>query len=223
MREVVVGFFSFTEVPAEAEADYDRWHRFDHLPEQYGIDGVVYGQRWVATPGCRAARLVDDPDIGRAGHVTLYLMTEPVAATLQEFADLAVTLRTAGRWFDRRTAVEFGAWRVDDRRASPRALVRAEVVPWRPSTGVYVVVEDEPGGPPDLGALVAVDGVAGAWSFSVDPAIANPAWRRPRHRITVAWLDGDAVTTAGGLAQALADRAGAIVHAGPYEPAGDRG
>jgi hypothetical protein len=220
VREVVVGFFSFTEVPADAEDDYDRWHRFDHLPEQYAIDGVVYGQRWVATPRCHAARLVDDVELARAGHVTLYLMTEPLTATLAEFADLAVGLREAGRWFDRRRAVEFGAWRVEARAASPSALVRPEVVPWRPSTGAYLVVQDDHAGAVDVDAIVAVDGVAGAWSFRVDPTIDNPTWRRPPHRITVAWLDGDPVDTATALAGTLATSAGGIVYAGPYEPAG---
>jgi hypothetical protein len=219
VREVVVGFFSFTEVPAGAEEDYDRWHRFDHLPEQYAIDGVAYGQRWVATPRCRAARLADDVELAQAGHVTLYLMTEPLAATLAEFADLAVELREAGRWFERRRAVEFGAWRVVARSASPSALVRPEVVPWRPSTGVYLVVQDEAAAV-DLDVVVAVDGVAGAWSFRADPGIENPTWRRPAHRITVAWLDGDPAETAAALAGPLASSAGGIVHAGPYEPAG---
>ena len=41
------GFFSFTEVtdPAEHRA-YNEWHQLDHLPEQFPLPGVVYGQRW---------------------------------------------------------------------------------------------------------------------------------------------------------------------------------
>ena len=220
MRQVVVGFFSFTEVPPDAEEAYDRWHRLDHLPEQYAIDGVAYGQRWVATPRCAAARLVDDPELGRARHVTLYLMTEPVGPTLAEFAGLAVELRDAGRWFERRTAIEFGAWRVDERRAAVHALVRAEVVPWRPSTGAYMVVQRDDVQPVDIDALVAADGVAGAWSFRVDAAMENPTWRRPPHRITVLWLDGDPLDAAAALAAPLAARRGGIVLAGPFEPAG---
>jgi hypothetical protein len=219
VREVVVGFFSFTEVPADADRAYDEWHRLDHLPEQFAIDGVAYGQRWVATPRCAAARLVDDAMLGRARHLTLYLMTEPVEATLAEFAALAVDLRHEGRWFDRRDAVAFGAWSVEDRRAASRVRVRAEVVPWRPSNGVYVVVEDDVAGTPDLDALVAVDGVAGAWSFRVDPSLQNPSWRRPSHRVTVLWLDGDPVEVAAELVPVLAPGRAGIVHAGPYEPA----
>jgi hypothetical protein len=219
VRNVVVGFFSFTEVPADAEDAYDRWHRFDHLPEQYAIDGVAYGQRWVATERCAEARLVDDPELRRARHLTLYLMTEPVGPTLDEFARLAVELREAGRWFDRRSAAEFGAWRVDDRRAAPRVLVRAEVVPWRPATGAYVVVQRDDTAPVDLDVLVDIDGVAGSWSFSVDPTIQNPTWRRPSHRITFLWLDGDPVAAAAALAAPLAASRADIVHAGPYEPA----
>lgn len=219
MREVVVGFFSFTDVPADAERAYDEWHRLDHQPEQFAIDGVAWGQRWVATSRCAAARLVDDPVLGRAGHLTLYLLTEPVDATLAEFAALAVELRRAGRWFDRREAVAFGAWSVDERVAAPRVRVRAAVVPWRPSTGVYAIVEDGVAGAPDLDALVAADGVAGAWSFRVDESVQDASWRRPSYRITALWLDGDPVEAAAAVAPVLEERRSRIVHAGPYEPA----
>ena len=51
----VIGFFSFTEVTDPgAHRAYNEWHQFDHLPEQFSIDGIVFGQRWVYTPACRA-------------------------------------------------------------------------------------------------------------------------------------------------------------------------
>ena len=52
----VLGFFSFTEVtdPSAHEA-YNAWHQLDHLPEQFTIDGILFGRRWVRSPRCRAA------------------------------------------------------------------------------------------------------------------------------------------------------------------------
>ena len=53
-----LGFFSFTEITDPAEHhSYNEWHQLDHMPEQYPLDGIAYGQRWVSTPACRAARV----------------------------------------------------------------------------------------------------------------------------------------------------------------------
>ena len=49
-----IGFFSFTEITDPAEHhSYNEWHMLDHMPEQYPIPGIAYGQRWVSTPACR--------------------------------------------------------------------------------------------------------------------------------------------------------------------------
>lgn len=206
MRDVVAGFFAFTEVPPHAQGAYDEWHRLDHLPEQYAIDGVALGQRWVANPSCLAARVGGPGDpLLRAQHLTLYLMTEPLEATLVEFRQLAVDLRAAGRFFADREAHLAGPWPVAGRAAAPRVLVRPEVVPWRPATGVYAAVGVAGDDPTALEELVGVAGVAGAWSFD-DGAL----------RIDVLWLDGDPLAVAADLAPLVV---GARL-AGPYVPAG---
>ena len=65
MAKVQIGFFSFTEITDPAEhRSYNEWHQLDHMPEQYPLAGVVFGQRWVSTPACRRARAYDDPDPG---------------------------------------------------------------------------------------------------------------------------------------------------------------
>ena len=58
----MLGFFSFTEVtdPSAHEA-YNAWHQLDHLPEQFTIDGITFGQRWVRSPRCRAAEAATRP------------------------------------------------------------------------------------------------------------------------------------------------------------------
>lgn len=178
MRAVRAGFFAFTNVPEHARAAYDAWHRLDHLPEQYAIDGIALGQRWAAVA----------PGPVLADFCTLYLVADPVEATLAEFRGLAAELRAAGRFFEDREAIAFGALHVEQRAAAPRVLVRPDVVPWRPHSGVHVLLDD-PAAPE---ALVALDGVAGAWSFARGPDLTHATWRMPYDRITVCWLDGDA-------------------------------
>ena len=54
MAKVRIGFFSFTEITDPAEhRSYNEWHQLDHMPEQFPLPGVVFGQRWVSTPACR--------------------------------------------------------------------------------------------------------------------------------------------------------------------------
>ena len=61
MAKVRLGFFSFTEITDPSEhRSYNEWHQLDHMPEQYPLPGVVFGQRWVSTPACRRARAYDD-------------------------------------------------------------------------------------------------------------------------------------------------------------------
>jgi hypothetical protein len=180
-----LGFFSFTEVPAEHDRDYDRWHRLDHLPEQFAIPGVVWGERWTIGDD----RVTTDDGLARCRYLTLYLMREPLAETLARFRHLAAELRDAGRFFEHRTPHLAGGFDVVDRWAAPHALVRPEVVPWRPATGAFVAVGSAP-------AAVGVDGVAGAWTFRTSVAHTHPTWPTRDATITVAWFDGDPVATA---------------------------
>ncbi len=98
-NKVKVGFFSFTEItdPTEHHA-YNEWHQLDHMPEQFPLRGIVYGQRWVSTPACRAARTASGPRLDAIHYMTLYLITEPVDETLQEFRQLGRDLYDAGRF-----------------------------------------------------------------------------------------------------------------------------
>lgn len=36
---------------------YNEWHHLDHRPENLLLEGVMWGERWVQTPDCRAAAL----------------------------------------------------------------------------------------------------------------------------------------------------------------------
>jgi hypothetical protein len=184
----VLGFFSFTEVtdPATHRA-YNEWHRLDHLPEQFSLDGVLFGQRWVCTPACREARVAVSPRLEPCHYVTLYLMRGP--EVLPEFVALAQRLRRADRFFAHRQAHLSGPFEVRSRWVSPRVKVSAAVIPHRPARGIYVVA-----GPAiDGEALVAHEGVAGAWAFADVDADADADSGRT---ITVAFIDGDLDETA---------------------------
>lgn len=210
---VEVGFFSFTEVPAASHRAYNEWHQLDHLPAQQVLPGIALGERWVCTPACYAAAPVLDPTLGRAQYLTLYLMTEPVEATLAGFRALAVDLRDQGRFFGDRESHRFGGWRLTGQVAAGRVLVDPAVVPWRPAAGVVCVVEPTSSNRVALADLAAFDGVAGAWRFERDEAVQHPSWVTADERITVAWVDGDLHAVAASLATGVP----AATHVAPYE------
>jgi len=203
--KVRLGFFSFTEITdPNGHRAYNEWHQLDHMPEQFPLDGVAFGRRWVSTPACRAARVASGPRLDPIHYLTCYLMTEPVARTLEEFAALAVELRAAGRWFDDRRAVLSGPFPLVDGAAAARVRVSAAAVPWRPERGVYAVVHDATTAAADPAEWCAVPGVAGAWAFADE-----------RRAITVAWLDDDPLAVADRVADLVP--AGAEL-AGPFTP-----
>jgi hypothetical protein len=195
----VIGFFSFTEVtdPGGHRA-YNKWHQFDHLPEQFSIDGIVFGQRWVATPACRAAGLEPGPLLSRCHYMTLYLMRDVEA--LPEFFELAVRLREEGRFFAARISHLSGPFTVDGRWVAPGLVLSVAAVPFRPAHGIYVVV----GRGVDGERMAAEPGVAGAWSFS---ALADGDGPGGQRHITVAFIDGDLFSTAANLGKWLSDPA----------------
>jgi hypothetical protein len=235
MNKVKVGFFSFTEItdPSEHRA-YNLWHQLDHLPEQYRIPGVVHGERWVSTPACAAARLVADDSLAATHYMTLYLMSEPVDATLREFSDLGYQLRSLGRFHAHRRPLLAAPHVWLDAAAARRVLVDAEAVPYRPNRGIYVVVEE-----PTTDDVAATDewvrslhlswaprvcevpGVVGLWQFASSPRLQGPGWAEGARRITVCWLDDDPLETADRLRPAIEERLASPVvrctYAGAFE------
>ncbi len=220
MNKVKVGFFSFTEITDPAEhRSYNEWHQLDHMPEQYPLLGMAFGQRWVSTPACRAARAVDGALLGAVHYVTLYLMTEPVEGTLEQFHALGGRLRELGRFHEHRRALLSGPFDVDTVAAAPRVLVSAEAVPYRPNRGAYIVVEEGPAAPVDTAALLEVPAVAGVWSFISDTERSG-AWRPGRRRVTVCFLDDaplDASADLGEVVRRGRPDAAGVIHAGPVE------
>jgi hypothetical protein len=230
VSKVKLGFFSFVEVtdPA-AHRSYNEWHQLDHMPEQYPIPGIVWGQRWVAPPGCAAARLVASESLELTQYVALYLVADPVAETLTEFDEVGHRLGEQGRFHKQRRSHLFGGWHLLEMAAAPRVLISAEAVPFRPCRGIYTVIEEDPGDDgwvqrmhtDNVPALLEVPGVVGAWTFTTTPLWRDPNWNTGRTRITVCWLDEDPTAVAASLAPIVSQRwAGAAVRpllAGPWE------
>jgi hypothetical protein len=220
MNKVKLGFFSFTEITDPNEhRSYNEWHQLDHMPEQFPLDGVAYGQRWVSTPACRAARLVSDERLDPIHYVTLYLMTEPVERTLDEFMALGAELHRLGRFHQFRRAPMSGPLRFDEAWAAKRVLVSPEAVPYRPNRGIYVVVE-RIGDGRETGSYtrwLETPGVAGIWTFATSPPRAGRQWSIDDVRITVAWLDADPLECTAELAPLVDTTHARVLFAGPFE------
>jgi hypothetical protein len=197
-NKVRVGFFSFTEITDPGEHhSYNEWHQLDHMPEQFPLPGIAYGQRWVSTPACRAARAVSGERLDATHYLTLYLVTDPVEETLETFVQWGRELYARGRFHKQRRALLSGPFELRECAVAPRVLISAAAVPYRPHHGVYVTV-----GATDLDRLCATPGVAGAWRFAADA-----------HDLTVAWLDGAVLETAGRIPPPGSD----AIFAGPFE------
>ena len=196
----MLGFFSFTEVtdPSAHEA-YNAWHQLDHLPEQFTIDGISFGRRWVRSPRCRAAESATSTLLEPFHYMTLYLLRDE--QVIPEFFALAERLRAEDRFFAARRALLSGPFAIVGRWAAPALPSRPRRFPSARRSGVHVVVGPEVDG----AELVDHHGVAGAWQF------ADPEHGR---YITVAFVDGDLWQASAALGTA---GAAAPEWAGPLE------
>jgi hypothetical protein len=180
--------------PDGADADYLQWHSLDHRPEQHRLAAVRSSLRLVSTPACRAARAASDPRLDAVDHVMAYFFAE--TSGFKGFADLSTALHDAGRMPYALPPVERGAYEVRERRAASRCRIGADVLPWFPASGVYVLVEQ---GDAHVDELVDVPGVAGAWSAIAVPSDPSVATAEVGQRITYCFLDADPVATAESL------------------------
>lgn len=203
--DVKVGVVSMSaRSPHGRDADYLAWHLLDHLPEQYRIGGLRCGTRWVSTPACRAARAASTERYDAVDHVVCYLFADPIDAALETFFALGADLRQAGRMPVRLPPVELAGYELAATTASPAALVGADVLPWRPARGVYLLVEEGPS--LDCGALVLVPGVAGVWSFDGRDSLHPQLTATGGLTVTLCYLDDAPAATAERLAGELATR-----------------
>jgi hypothetical protein len=197
----VLGFFSFTEItdPSAHEA-YNEWHQLDHLPEQFTIEGITFGERWVRSPRCREVEVAKGPLLDPFHYMTLYLLRD--RDVIPPFFELAKRLAAEDRFFADRRALLSGPFDVVGSWAAPRVAVSAGAIPFRPAHGVYVVV----GPAVDGEGLAEVPGVAGAWQFADGD-----------RTVTVAFVDGDLWQVADTLGASVLSGGAAPEWAGPLE------
>jgi hypothetical protein len=191
-----------TRHPEGTDAEYLRWHTLDHRPEQHRLGSVRASLRLVSTPSCRAARAASQDPFDAVDHVMTYFFSD--TAGLGAFLKLSAALGNAGRKLPLLPPVERGVYAVQSKRSVPRVKIGADVLPWWPAVGVYLLLEI--GAAPPPARLTDVEGVGGVWSVasqSVDASLANA---QPGQLLTYCFLDDDPVATAERLRPVLMTR-----------------
>jgi hypothetical protein len=215
VEEPALGVFSLSaSSPDGDDSRYLRWHQLDHLPQQFSIPGLLHGQRWVSTPACRALRAVQSERFEPVNHVVHYLMGEPVDRTVDEFFALRDHLIESGRFPERLPNRLVAGVKVVGRHAAASADVSADVIPLRPNLGAYLVIERDadaassaavPWPDDTVHALLALDGVAGLWTFA--PSGLRPdEFSRSGHSVGLLYLDEDPVAVAPRVTDVLSTR-----------------
>ena len=206
-----------TRHPDGTDAEYLQWHTLDHRPEQHRLSAVRASLRLVSTPACRAARAVRNERFDPIDHVMTYFFSD--TAGLDGFLTLSSALGNAGRKLPLLPPVERGVYEVQSRVAAPRIKAGADVLPWWPARGVYLLLETQASPPVEL---VEIEGVAGIWSttaLDVSPRLANaPAGQQ----LSYCFLDDDPVAVGGRLRPVLEKRWKATgidpLFAAPFHP-----
>jgi hypothetical protein len=190
-----------TRHPDGADAEYLRWHTMDHRPEQHRLSAVRASLRLVSTPGCRSARAASRDPYGAIDHVMTYFFSDPAGMT--GFLELSKALGDAGRKMPLLPPVERGIYRVEDKAAAARVKIGADVLPWWPIRGVYLLLEANSS---TVTHLTAVDGIARVWSAKSQSVDARLASAPAGQTIPYCFLDEDPVLAAERLRPVLEKR-----------------
>lgn len=190
-----------TKHPDGADAEYLRWHTLDHRLEQHRLSAVRASMRLVSTPACRSARAAGSEPYDAIDHVMTYFFSDP--GGMDGFLALAKALIGGKRKLPLLPPVERGLYDVQRKSAAPRVKVGADVLPWWPVKGVYLLLER---GEAPTDPLLAVDGVAGVWSAASLDVDARLASAPVGQAITYCFLDDDPLATAERLGPVLASR-----------------
>jgi hypothetical protein len=172
------------------DADYLAWHSLDHRPEQYRIAGLRHSIRLVSTPACRAARAFSDPAYDAVDHVMTYFFSEHAA--FDQYAVLSKALGGDRRPF-RLPTINANYYKLAGKAASDRAVAGADVIPWRPARGVYLILEQGEASPADL---CAVEGVAGVWWHCGGTAPVSGFSDNSGLQLSYCFMDGEPLATA---------------------------
>ena len=208
-----LAFFSFVRLEDRSlHGDYNRWHQLDHRPENLALPGVAWGDRWDIRP--EYADLGDGALAGDVDFVAMYWFRDPVEQSVAAWDALGEASFQWGRGplipGIHRPMLAF--FRPVKGYAAPRALVDPEVLPYRPHRGIHLTATRyaEPHSAEThaahrredrevIPALLEVEGVAGAWTFSYShpqrhsslPFDETPADPPGSIRIRVVYLEED--------------------------------
>ncbi|KUI01162.1 hypothetical protein AU190_17105 [Mycolicibacterium acapulense] len=221
MQDCPLVFFSFvslTDGGPDEHRRYNEWHQLDHRPENLALPGIAWGDRWSRPADCRVAS-ISEPAQADTDYVAMYWFRSPVEQSVREWEQLGADSFQWGRGpiipGVRRTVLAF--FRPVKGYAAASALVSPAVIPYRPNRGLYLTMtrfanpygadthshyqwEDRVLFP----ALLDLDGVAGAWTFTLDRHQDNALGLRsheaadPRGglRVRMLYLDDEPVATA---------------------------
>jgi hypothetical protein len=188
--------------PEGRDADFLRWHTFDHRPEHARVAGLRGSMRVVSTPKCRAARAASHGRYDAVDHVMTYLFSAVEA--VDSGVALSKALGRAGRMPFSLPPIERGDYQVDGMKAAARIKIGADVLPWWPARGLYIIIERIDRGGAPAGELADIPGVGGTWWGSSE--IESEASGAAPLQVTYCFLDDDPVATAKRLSPALEKR-----------------
>jgi hypothetical protein len=200
-------FFSFVELTDPSRhREYNEYHQLDHRPANLALRSVVWGDRWVRSPDCRARSSATDDRLDGVHYVAMYWFAEPLDESLKEWQELGERSFQWGRkpdtdWSRRKV----GSFVPLQGYVHPRVRVSTDVLPFRPVRGMHLTVTRI--AEPHAGAtekvyswydrtripdLVSCPGVAGAWTFYSEWTTIGTAEERDtlgRFRLTLLYLD----------------------------------
>jgi hypothetical protein len=231
MNRVKAAFFSITPpAPLDDDGSYLRWHLLDHMAEQYQLPGIQYALRYIADGAYLDSRIVATGHLEQVGNVVNYLVGDPVQQTHDDFMELGPRLREMGRFPETRPLLQLRMPALLRWYAAPKALISAEVVPFRPHRGVVMIVEEPTGA--DVSswlqwlhtdhypAALATPGIAGAWMYgSTNTWNLQPSTQGEPQYTSVIYLDDDPLAATKALTPLAEERwrSGAVrpLFAGP--------
>lgn len=219
-----LAFFSFIRLTdPSVHAEYNRWHQLDHRPENLALPGILWGDRWLHTAEHDELTTASDAFAG-TDSVAMYWFADPAPESVRRWDALGETTFQWGRGpfvpGVERPLLAF--FRPVKGYAAPRALVSADVLPYRPNRGLHVQLTstDEPHSSAVhdtyvredqelIPEILELDGVAGVWTFSFShaqrhstlPFDGSPERPLGSMRVRVTYLEDDPVQVAGEIAR----------------------
>jgi hypothetical protein len=187
--------------PNRRDAAYLEWHSLDHRPEQHRLPELRSSLRLVSTPECRAVRAVSHSEFDQVDHAMTYLFTSEEG--IPGFNQLGAALAAGGRMPLRLPSVGYLTGELVGKSAASASVAGADVLPWRPAMGVYLLIEEGHASPV---SLLEEPGVAGLWWYHGRPAPAPYQADATGRQITYCYLDRDPVDVGRSLEARLQKR-----------------